>query len=460
MGRRVRSPGPRAVLLDDRGHPERARAMRSPASMRATTSRGARGAHAHPARQPTPRPNDSSSNPRLNVSSAIPRRRLRPPVPAPRALWGARVARADPPDGASALAQGPRPDDAHAHAHARVRGDADADAHRGSAWDAHRPPQSSPSDLDVATTTAFEGYPPRPGRTADRRLPGASLPPPRPPRPAPRGVRFVAGVAFGAAYLALDLPGAFRRQAQSPDAAPLSAFASAGATRNPDASPSLSARLRRLLTARSAPSAPSAPEIPDRAALLSAPAPSPPDVLFGHCRAEEAPRHALARVDAAGRVTLRRAAADAFRRMARDALDDGVVLVPVSGFRSYERQERVFFDVAAARGQTPGERAKVSAPPGYSEHHTGYAVDISAPEMGDELSVEFERTAAFRWLAANAATHGFEMSFGRDHPLGVSYEPWHYRWVGDAHSMRTFAATVEATRQAAAAGAGRFGGWR
>ena len=386
----------------------------------------------------------------MNVLSAIPRRRLRPPVPAPRALWGTRGARADPPDGASALAQGPRPNDADAHAHARVRGDGDA-------WSAQRPPPSSPSDRDVATTTAFEGYPPRPRRAAERRLPGASPPPPLPPRPAPRGVSFVAGVAFGAAYLALDLPGAFRRQAQSPDAAPLSAFASTGATRNPDASPSPSARLRRLLTARSAPSA---PEIPDRAALLSAPAPSPPDVLFGHCRAEEAPRHALARVDAAGRVTLRRAAAEAFRRMARDALDDGVVLVPVSGFRSYERQERVFFGVAAARGQTPGERAKVSAPPGYSEHHTGYAVDISAPEMGDELSVEFERTAAFRWLATNAAAHGFEMSFGRDHPMGVSYEPWHYRWVGDAHSMRTFAATVEATRQAAAAGAGRFGGWR
>ena len=143
--------------------------------------------------------------------------------------------------------------------------------------------------------------------------------------------------------------------------------------------------------------------------------------------------------------------------MARDALDDGVALVPVSGFRSYERQERVFFNVAAERGQTPRERAKVSAPPGYSEHHTGYAVDISTPELGDELSVAFERTAAFRWLAANAATHGFEMSFGKDHPTGVSYEPWHYRWVGDAHSMRTFAATVEMTRQAAAAG--RFGGW-
>lgn len=420
----------------------------APPPARATTPRGACGAYARPARPSSPRSNDSWSNPRSNVSSATPRRRPRPPVPAPRALWGARGARADPPDGASAIAQDPHPDDAHA----RVRGDGDGD--RGSGRGAH-PPPSSPSD--PATTAAFEVYSPHPRRAPDRRLPDASpLPsPPPPPRPARRGVTFIAGVAFGAAYLALDLPGAFRRQAQSPDAAPLSAFASSGATRNPDASASPSARVRRLLTARSAPSAPLA--IPDRAALVSAPAPSAPDVLFGHCRAEEAPRHALARVDAAGRVTLRRSAAEAFRRMARDALDDGVVLVPVSGFRSYERQERVFFNVAAERGQTPRERAKVSAPPGYSEHHTGYAVDISTPELGDELSVAFERTAAFRWLAANAATHGFEMSFGKDHPTGVSYEPWHYRWVGDAHSMRTFAATVEVTRQAAAAG--RFGGW-
>ena len=72
-----------------------------------------------------------------------------PSVPAPRALWGARGARADPPDDASAIAQDPHPDDAHA----RVRGDGDGD--RGSGRGAH-PPPSSPSD--PATTAAFEVY--------------------------------------------------------------------------------------------------------------------------------------------------------------------------------------------------------------------------------------------------------------------------------------------------------------
>ena len=57
---------------------------------------------------------------------------------------------------------------------------------------------------------------------------------------------------------------------------------------------------------------------------------------------------------------------------------------------------------------------------------------------------------AFAWLSRNAAKHGFEMSFGRDDvsSLGVSYEPWHWRWVGDTHSRETFARTREATGRA------------
>ncbi|MGB1131066.1 MAG: D-alanyl-D-alanine carboxypeptidase family protein, partial [Haloferula sp.] len=48
----------------------------------------------------------------------------------------------------------------------------------------------------------------------------------------------------------------------------------------------------------------------------------------------------------------------------------------LSGFRSLALQESIFFDVASERNQTAEERAQVSAPPGYSEHSTGYAVDL------------------------------------------------------------------------------------
>jgi D-alanyl-D-alanine carboxypeptidase len=81
----------------------------------------------------------------------------------------------------------------------------------------------------------------------------------------------------------------------------------------------------------------------------------------------------------------------------------------------------------------------VSAPPGYSEHHTGYAIDIgdgSAPSSN--LSPDFEKTAAYRWLEQNGAQFGFELSFPPNNPQGVSYEPWHWRFVGDIDSLAIF----------------------
>lgn len=77
--------------------------------------------------------------------------------------------------------------------------------------------------------------------------------------------------------------------------------------------------------------------------------------------------------------------------------------------------------------------------PGYSEHHTGYAIDIGDGARPDtHLSEAFEDTPAFRWLEKNAARFSFELSFPRHNPQGVSYEPWHWRFVGDRHSLQTF----------------------
>ncbi|HEY9618014.1 MAG TPA: D-alanyl-D-alanine carboxypeptidase family protein, partial [Microcoleaceae cyanobacterium] len=49
-----------------------------------------------------------------------------------------------------------------------------------------------------------------------------------------------------------------------------------------------------------------------------------------------------------------------------------------------------------------------------------------------------EQTAAFQWLQANAAHYSFELSFPKDNRQGVSYEPWHWRYVGDIQSLKTF----------------------
>ena len=69
-----------------------------------------------------------------------------------------------------------------------------------------------------------------------------------------------------------------------------------------------------------------------------------------------------------------------------------------------------------------------------------YGTTLSTPSVGDDLVVSFDKTDASRWLRKNAAAFHFEMSFGKDNVMGVSYEPWHYRFVGDSHSLRTFAA--------------------
>ena len=67
----------------------------------------------------------------------------------------------------------------------------------------------------------------------------------------------------------------------------------------------------------------------------------------------------------------------------------------------------------------------VNAAPGYSEHHTGRAIDIASPGSRP-LTEEFEDSAAFRWLERNAAGYGFSMSYPRDNPGGFIYEPWHW----------------------------------
>lgn len=161
--------------------------------------------------------------------------------------------------------------------------------------------------------------------------------------------------------------------------------------------------------------------------------------LLGHLPYDEAPPEELKAISGDGRFQLRTAAADAFLAMQRAARRDGITLVTISAFRGISDQQRIFFEIKAQRQQAATERAEVSAPPGYSEHHTGYAIDLGdglAPTAN--LSEAFERTAAFRWLEVNGARFNFELSFPRGNRQGIAYEPWHWRFVGDRHSLETF----------------------
>ncbi|GAA1770465.1 cell wall-binding repeat-containing protein [Agromyces humatus] len=97
-----------------------------------------------------------------------------------------------------------------------------------------------------------------------------------------------------------------------------------------------------------------------------------------------------------------------------------------SGYRSYASQSSIFNRDVAARGRAAAER--LTARPGYSEHQTGFAIDISANGCMECIG----GTAQGRWLAQNAWRYGFILRYesGQTHITGYDHEPWHFRYVG------------------------------
>lgn len=119
-------------------------------------------------------------------------------------------------------------------------------------------------------------------------------------------------------------------------------------------------------------------------------------------------------------------AARALARMRDAAEQDGVALQIVSAFRSIEYQLGIV-ERKLARGSTIDEILRVTAAPGYSEHHSGRCVDFTTPGF-PSLEEEFERSPASAWLQRNAARHGFALSYPRENRHGIAYEPWHWCW--------------------------------
>ena len=128
-------------------------------------------------------------------------------------------------------------------------------------------------------------------------------------------------------------------------------------------------------------------------------------------------------------------------KMRDDAKKEGVYLVFLSGFRSIELQKEIFYSLKSIRSQVAMERARVSAPPGYSEHSTGFAIDIGdALNRETDFEVEFENTSAYKWLERNAAKYHFKLSFDRKQN-SVDYEPWHWRYEGNIEALKIFEAS-------------------
>ncbi|MEX0914982.1 MAG: GNAT family N-acetyltransferase [Wenzhouxiangellaceae bacterium] len=117
-------------------------------------------------------------------------------------------------------------------------------------------------------------------------------------------------------------------------------------------------------------------------------------------------------------------AADAWKAMKADARRHDVELQLVSGFRGMHYQAELIRKKLAA--SQPMERIlRVTAAPGYSEHHSGNAVDITAPGI-TPLSQEFSLSRAYEWLKSQARLYGFRESFPNHNRHGLEWEPWHW----------------------------------
>ena len=119
-------------------------------------------------------------------------------------------------------------------------------------------------------------------------------------------------------------------------------------------------------------------------------------------------------------------AMQAYRRLVAAAAAEGIRIEAISGFRSHAYQHGIFRR-KLARGKPLEQILRENAAPGFSEHHSGRAIDFGTP--GEPPAEEsFENTAAFAWLQRHARTFGFQMSYPRDNPHGILYEPWHWCW--------------------------------
>lgn len=134
--------------------------------------------------------------------------------------------------------------------------------------------------------------------------------------------------------------------------------------------------------------------------------------------------------DAVGEKRLmRREAARRLEKMFEEAEGQGIHLLGVSAYRSYERQSQIYQESIKNRGIEHTE--KYIALPGTSEHQSGLAIDVSNEALDGELEEEFALSREGLWLAKNASLYGFIIRYpkGKEDITGYGYEPWHIRYV-------------------------------
>ena len=122
-------------------------------------------------------------------------------------------------------------------------------------------------------------------------------------------------------------------------------------------------------------------------------------------------------------IQLRAHVATALQQMINAANTKGVTqFIVMSGYRNLEEQQALYDEMGSSYAMKPG----------YSEHHTGLALDIGSTEGTMEMAPEG------KWVANNAHRFGFVLRYPADKTAitGIEFEPWHLRYVGLPHSER------------------------
>ena len=136
--------------------------------------------------------------------------------------------------------------------------------------------------------------------------------------------------------------------------------------------------------------------------------------------------------------TLQTVACNAFLELQKAAAAENVTVWMQSGYRSvsyqtnlYEKKTNYYKQQGYDDAKAKEMAAAIVNPPGYSEHNCGLAADLNSPEHTG-LDEGFENTAAFRWLCQHAGEYGFILRYpkGAEEKTEITYEPWHWRYVG------------------------------
>ena len=139
-----------------------------------------------------------------------------------------------------------------------------------------------------------------------------------------------------------------------------------------------------------------------------------------------------------GNYKMESKAAAAWQDMQAAASRDGVSLWIISAYRTLERQTELYQEkveeyknLGYNEGDAKIEAGKWVAVPGTSEHCLGYAADLCS------LEENFENSDQFAWLQKHCAEYGFILRYPKDKVdiTKISYEPWHYRYVGSNHAQ-------------------------